>query len=564
MIRRALPAVLVVALAVAAFVQSAGHGFLFWDDRGFISENRLIAHPSAANLVMLWTRPLLDLYAPLTYSLWALLSALFGPTPWVFHLTNVALHAVNACLVFLLLRDLLDETDAGAALAGALVFAVHPIQTEAVAWASETKDLLSAALSLAAIRWYVTSRREQNRGAYPAASIAFVGALLAKPSAVITPLLVLVVGRTFCRRSWRDMLTDMAPWLTAAAVFTLIAARAQPAAAHLRAVPPLWLRPAVALDALGFYALRIALPFHLAPDYGRTAEWLWSSGTLIWSWIPAAAVLVGAWWMRARWPAVAATVGLFVGAVLPVLGLVPFDFQYYSNVADHYVYLAMLGPAVGVAFACRQLSMRTRAIVVATGVTALFVLSLGQTAHWKDDGTVAARTLAVNPRSFMAHNNLGQLLEERGQLDESLTHYRAALEADPFNGNVLNNVGNVLYKQGRYDEAIRHYTGLLGGEAPRIEVTARMHNNLGAAYLKTSRFEEAGAEFQRAIEIDPEYLEPYYNLGLLFTAFGRRDDAVRVLRQGLAVDPDHPALRSQLGRAMAGAESGSAPSSTPQ
>jgi len=168
-------------------------------------------------------------------------------------------------------------------------------------------------------------------------------------------------------------------------------------AAHLRAVPPLWLRPAVALDALGFYALKIALPFHLAPDYGRTAERLWSSGTLAWSWMPAAAVLASAWWMRARWPAVAAAVGLFLGAVLPVLGFVPFDFQYYSNVADHYVYLAMLGPAVGVAFACRQLSTRTRAIVVATGITALFVLSLGQTAHWKDDVTVAARTLAANP-----------------------------------------------------------------------------------------------------------------------------------------------------------------------
>jgi hypothetical protein len=185
-IRRSQFAVLVVVLAVAAFVQSTGHGFLFWDDRGFISENRLIAHPSAANLVTLWTRPLLDLYAPLTYSLWALLSVLFGPTPWVFHLTNVGLHAANAGLVFLLLRDLLDETDAGAALAGALVFAVHPIQTETVVWASETKDLLSAALSLVAIRGYVTSRREQNRSAYTVASIAFVGALLAKPSAVIT------------------------------------------------------------------------------------------------------------------------------------------------------------------------------------------------------------------------------------------------------------------------------------------------------------------------------------------------------------------------------------------
>jgi Tfp pilus assembly protein PilF len=206
----------------------------------------------------------------------------------------------------------------------------------------------------------------------------------------------------------------------------------------------------------------------------------------------------------------------------------------------------MLGPAVGVAFACRQVSVPTRAIAVAAGGTALFAMSFRQAAHWADDRTIAARTLAVNPRSFMAHNNLGQLLEARGELEESLAHYRAALAADPGSGEVLNNVGNVLYKQGRYDEAIRHYTGLLGAQAPRTEIAARMHNNLGAAYLRTRRYDEAETEFRRAIEIDPEYLEPYYNLGLVLAAFGRRDDAVRVLRRGLAIDPDHPALRRQL------------------
>lgn len=550
--RRALPTVLVVALAVAAFGRTAGYGFLFWDDRGFIAENRLIAHPSAANLLTLWTTPLLDLYAPLTYTLWALVSAVFGPTPWVFHLVNVVLHAVNAWLVFALLGRVVGEADAGAALAGALVFAVHPVQTEAVAWASETKDLLSALLSLIAIHQYLTFRERQSRAAYLRASLAFLGALLAKPSAVVTPTLVLVLERALHRRPWRDSLRTMAPWLVAAVAFTLIAARAQPAG-HLRAVPPLWLRPAIALDALGFYGTTLLLPLRLAPDYGRTAARLWSAGTLAWSWFPAAAVLATAWLLRREQPAMATAVGLFSVALLPVLGFVPFDFQHYSNVADHYLYLAMLGLALGVAFACRRLRPATRAVAVASIVTVLFALSLAQAGHWKDDATLAAQTFAVNPRSFMAHNNLGQLLEERGRLEESLSHYRAALEADPGDGNALNNVGNVLYKQGRYDDAIRHYTSILG-RAPRTAVTARMHNNLGAAYLKTRRYDDAMGEFGRAIEIDPGYVEPYYNLGLVLTVFGRRDDAVRVLRQGLALAPEHPALRRQLALAMTGAE----------
>src|SRR5207249_3699276 len=158
--RRTLPAAVLAAASVAAFGRTVGHGFLFWDDRAFILENPLIAHPSAANLLALWTTPLHDLYAPLTYTLWGLLTAVVGPRPWAFHLTNVALHVLNAGLVFAVLRRLVTEDDGRAALAGALLFALHPVQSEAVAWASETKDLLSALFSLLAIRQYLVLDRK--------------------------------------------------------------------------------------------------------------------------------------------------------------------------------------------------------------------------------------------------------------------------------------------------------------------------------------------------------------------------------------------------------------------
>jgi len=110
----------------------------------------------------------------------------------------------------------------------------------------------------------------------------------------------------------------------------------------------------------------------------------------------------------------------------------------------------------------------------------------------------------------------------------------------------------VVFKLGRYDDAIRHYTDVFrGGEHP-TEIGARMHNNLGAAYLKMARYEDAVAEFRRALTIDPTYVEPYYNLGIVLLAFGRRDEAADVLRQGLAIDPDHPALRAQLAAVESG------------
>ena len=552
--RRALCAAVLAVACSAAFGRTAGHGFLFWDDRAFIAENPLIAHPSAASLLALWTTPLEDLYAPLTYTLWGLLAAVVGPKPWAFHLTNVALHALNAGLVFAVLRRLVTEDDGRAALAGALLFALHPVQSEAVAWASETKDLLSALFSLLAIRQHLVFRERENRRAYLWASGAFACALLAKPSAVVAPALLVILNRGIHRRGWAGSLRGLIPWFVAAAAFTLIAARVQPAAGHLHFVAPIWLRPAIALDALTFYLGKLLLPLHLVPDYGRTSQSLVSSGALAYTWMPAAALLAAAWAFRGARPRMAAAVALFVAALLPVLGLVPFDFQYYSNVADHYLYLPMIGPALGLAAAWGRLAPLARRIVVPVALASLLASSFVQASHWKDDATLYAHTLALNPRSFMAHNNTGQMLEEEGRFEDALSHYRAALEAYPGWQDALNNIGNVLYKEGRYDDAIRHYTDVIGRSSPAEGLTrtaARMHNNLGAAYLKKSMYNDAAIEFRRAMAIDPDYLEPYYNLGLVLMAFGRYADAIPVLRRGLVVNPDHAELRRQLGLAVA-------------
>jgi tetratricopeptide (TPR) repeat protein len=242
-------------------------------------------------------------------------------------------------------------------------------------------------------------------------------------------------------------------------------------------------------------------------------------------------------------------VALFVIALLPVLGLVPFDFQQYSNVADHYVYLAMLGPALGLALGHRALPRAARHVVIPLGLATLGALAFVQTSRWRDDATLYAYTLSVNPRSVMARNNTGQALEERGLLEEALVQYRQALEVAPDFQDALNNVGNVLFKLGRYDDAIRHYTDVFRRADGHTETIARMHNNLGAAYLKTGRYDEAVAEFRRASAIDPDYLDPCYNLGIVLMAFGRRAEAAEAFRRGLAIDPGHAALRAQLAAA---------------
>ena len=554
--RNALPAAVLAGACFAAFGRTVGHGFLIWDDRSFIAANPLIARPSAASLVALWTtpwragaeaEPLYGMYAPLTYTLWALLSALLGPRPWAFHLTNVTLHALNACAVFALLRQLLPRDDTSAALAGALLFAVHPVQTEAVAWATATNNLLSALFSLIAVRQYLLFREFAERRRYLGASAAFACALLAKPAAVSLPAVLVLLNRTVYRRDWAASLRGLAPWFVAAAAVTLLVARVQRAARYLHYIAPIWLRPAIAFDALTFYLGKLVLPLNLIPDYTRSSEALVSSGALAYTWIPAAGLLGTAWALRRRLPWLGAAVAVFVAALLPVVGLAPFAFQYYSNVADRYVYLAMLGPAIGLGLVYGRLPSPGRRIFVPLAIVTLLVLGFVQASYWKDDVTLYSRTIAVNPRSSMAHNDLGQILLEQGRLEDALLHYRAAATGslDPM---AMVNIGNVLNTLGRYDEAIGYY-GDVFARMSYLEHTpaaAYMHNNLGVAYMRKNMYEAAAAEFERAISIVPGYLQPYVNLGSMLMSAGRRADAAEVFRRGLAVSPTDEVLRTQL------------------
>ena len=548
----ALAAAVVAGASIAAFARTVGHGFLIWDDRSFIAANPLIAHPSGANLVALWTTPLYDLYAPLTYTLWELLSAVFGPQPWAFHLTNVTLHTLNACAVYALLRQLLQDDPANAALAGALLFAVHPLQTEAVAWASATKDLLSALFALIAIRQYLLFRDSGRRRVYLAASAAFACALLAKPAAVFVPAVVVILDRATYGRDWASSLRGSTPWFVIAAAVTLFAAHVQTAARYLHYIAPIWLRPAIALDSLTFYVGKLVVPLNLIPDYTRSSQALVSGGALAYTWIPAVTLLAVAWALRRRLPWLAAAVAVFVAALLPVLGLVPFAFQWYSNVADHYAYPAMLGPAIGLAFLYARLPSLGRRIFVPLAIMSLLALSFAQASYWKDDVTLYSRTLSVNPGSLMAHNDMGQVLEEQGKLEDALLHYLAAATATGSLDAAIN-VGNVLDKQGRYDEAIAYYTGVFARMSYLEKHTlaaAYMHNNLGVAYMKKNMQGEAAAEFQRAFGVVPGYVQPYVNLGSMLMSEGRHAEALEVLRRGLAASPSDERLRSQLGLAL--------------
>jgi tetratricopeptide (TPR) repeat protein len=482
--RRALVAAALCAVLALVYWRAPRMQFLHLDDYTAIVDNPRLNPPSLAGIPFFWRSAHMNLYVPMPYTAWELValsaghpvqgSARWEFPPGAFHLVNVALHAACAWLAFMLMRRLV-ASDA-AALAGTALFALHPLQVEAVAWSMGLRDLLCAAFSLLALLGYLRfaarDQRTRARGAweYTWASIAYLSALASKPSAVVVPLFALLVGLAAFERVDRRRLSALLPWAAIAIAWTVLTHAVQ----ALTSVHPLaaWTRPLVAGDALAFYLWKLAVPLELCVDYGRTPErvvghtWGWLT------WLAPAALAALVIWKRKDWPRVAIVAGLFAAGVLPVLGFVPFAFQWMSTVGDRYAYMSMLGPALGVAWWLAEHPTRIAWSLAAAVLALLAFASERQTRFWVDDRACFEHTLAVNPESFVSQGYLGVIYAGEGRTREAVEAYERALQGNPNDLRTRINLAYALATVGRTDDAIRELeralsTGLQDPQAER-------------------------------------------------------------------------------------------------
>ncbi len=587
-----------IAAVTAAFSAVCGHEFVRYDDDEVVHENPHLAHP-----LHFWKEPYAGLYMPLTYSSWSLQAKLTrrlyprgpgaGLDPRVFHTANLAVHVLSTLAVFLILKVLVRNSRA--ACAGALLFALHPVQVEPVAWVTEFKGVLGGFLSLVAIWQYICyvqagdPRSGPGRDVpgpdakhrylhYGAATAAFILAMTAKPITAAVPVVAAVAGLAVRRQPLKQILKEMAPWIVLAAAMVVVTRMAQPQA-RMDFIPAMWQRLLVAGDALAFYLRRLAMPFSLGPDYGRTPAavlgqgWVYLTGVA--PYLLAAALV----WKGRRSPYLAPA-AVFVAALLPVLGLVPFHFQDISTVADRYLYLAMLGPALALAL---LLSRRGTAAVWACSVLVLGTLgvrSACQAKTWKDSRALFEHALKVNPGSCLAHNNLGGLLLEEGNTLEAAGHFAAAIRSNPDDAAAYNNMGKALLKQGKAGPAAGYYEGALALKPRSVEAhkgiglalkmqgklqdaarhyeealrlapgSAQAHNNLGNILQEQGMIPGAITHYLKALELDPDFIEAHNNLGLAYQKQGKLDDAIIHFKEALRLSPGLKPVKNNLDRAL--------------
>lgn len=562
-----------LCFATAAFyLPSLDNGFLALDDYQLIVENRVI-RPLTTELKRAWRGPVFEIYMPLTYTLWAVESEWFSRpdpsselrslAPGPFHAVCVLLHAMNVSLVFVLLKRLGGEMIAAAA--GALLFAVHPLQVESVYWITETKGTLCGFFGLMALAAYVRFAAGNDRerlarmAYYLVASGCFMLALLAKPSAAVVPLLAILLDVGWLRRSWRQALAALLPWLAISAVFAWVAKGAQ-GDELLEFVPQTMHRPLVALDALAFYTRKVFWPLELVIDYGRAPQAVLKDigPTLAWS-VASIVILVvlAIGWRRRRPWAVAGWI--FVVALLPVLGFVSFAFQTYSTVADRYAYLAMLGPALALAWWLER-GGRGTAVVAGLALALLAAANFSQGRYWQNSRTLFERTLAVNPQSWLAQLKLAMLdgdeadaalverrFEDARRLrDVELARYQATLTIKPDLAGARANLGFLLLRLDRARDAAREFEILLAQRPDE----PRGHTGLGIALFQLGRTEAAAAQFREVVRLRPKRRTAHLQLGMALLKLGHYPEAQTAFERVLADRADVAEARWRLAQAL--------------
>lgn len=466
--------------------------FVEWDDPHNVSANPALNPPNLGHLLRYWRAPVEGLYIPITNTAWTGLAQIsqlihgsgVGLDARVFHAGNLLAHALSALLVYSILKELFGDPVPSAL--GAAVFAVHPMQVEAVAWISGLKDVLAGTFGLLAIRLHVTAGA--SRRSYVGATGALFAALLCKPSAVAIPLIAAVIDVLIRRRPLRATLRDLLPWVILSIPFVILTRAAQPAR-DASLLFGWWQRPLVAADALAFYLWKLVWPAKLALDYGRRPVAL--------AWIVPVILGIALVLAGRRWPVLLAGAAVFVLALLPVLGLVPFDFQIYSTVADHYAYVAMLGPAIAIAW----LPMRWRVVkvAVALGIPVLAGLTFVQAARWRNTRVILGHTLDVNPHSWVSHINLSADALLRNDTAAAIEHAHAARAMRPNDTGIYLNLGQALGMTGDFTGAEAAFRHALSLGPP----SAAVHANLGLALAAQGRDSDAAAEFRLALQLDP-------------------------------------------------------------
>lgn len=513
--------VLLAAATVAVYWQVIDFDFVNFDDGVYVVDNPYV-HAGLTRETVRWalTATYQCTWQPLTWMSYMLDATVAGVDPMMFHATNVALHLANTFLVFWVLRAFLGFKWRAAFVA--MLFAVHPMHVESVAWVAERKDVLSTLFWLLAMAAYLRYTRDREPRKHLTVVVLFALGLMAKPMVVTLPLVLLLLdywplGR-FAReiekrgslyRAGRELVAEKMPLFVLSAASALVtsytmylAPRASGAIPVAELSLPFGVRLANALVSYAAYIVRAFWPAKLAVFYPHPGYSLPS-----WQVVGATVLLAGvtAFVFRQARARPYLLVGWlwYIVTLLPAIGIMQPGMH---GMADRFTYIPFIGVFIMIAWGVPDLLAglrRGRTLVLASSsaaaMLALVTVSYIQVGYWRDTVTLFERALQVTPPNSVSHHALGCALHARGDLEGALKHYVAALRFDPRNPKILNDAGTALYEMGDIDGAMPYYVRALSIK-PNFPMAL---NNMGSVLMSKGELDAAIARFKAALRLDP-------------------------------------------------------------
>ena len=607
-----MAAVLAIVTAIA-FAPVVTHEFLAFDDPLYVSDNAIVTRGlTFEGLKWAFVAFHSANWHPLTWLSHMFDCQLFGLNPVGHHASNVLFHTANTLLLYWVLLLLTGRNYASAAVA--MLFAIHPMHVESVAWVAERKDVLCTFFTLLTIRTYIAYVKNPTLRYRVLLILMYAFSLMAKPTAVTTPFILLLLDYWPLERIRFDSVIEKIPLFALAddkhrksttvlktaviekiPLFALAAVEAMIALASQRSGGAvhslhsldLYVRVKNALVAYCSYLSSLFWPKGLCVYYPHPLG-LHHVGLAVVSGLLLVAITVFAIRGSVRLKKKYLCVGWFwfLVTLLPMIGLVQIGMQ---AMADRYSYFSFTGIFIIIVWGFSDVtsrlkhkkSLRTGALVMATII--LMPLTWKQVSYWHDTKTLLARAMSVTERNFMMQYNMAYLLAAEGRTDEAKKWYQEAISSNPVYANAHNNLGRLLEQEEDYDGAIYHYRKALEGSPNRVrtiknlalalakkrdheaaeqqfvlaleyadsvEDEAEIHYNLGVVAMHQGNTAKEAEHFRRAVHARPDYFDAQLNLGAALFSLGALDEAIHHMREACKLRPDSVLASNNLKHAF--------------
>ncbi len=568
--QHALICLLIVAAALTVYWNIGACKFICFDDNLYVTENKQIQQGLSIDN-MLWSFKLdastnRAYWHPLTWMSHMLDCQLFGLDAGKHHLVNLAIHIINALLLYLALNQMTGAMWKSAFVAA--LFAVHPLNVDSVAWIAERKNLLSTLFWFLTMLCYGYYARRPSLYRYLLVFTAMTAGLLSKPMLVTLPCVLLLLDFWPLNRikgfpdgiSGANDFHRLAPGLLIAEKIPLLALSIISIILSIfslrhydQIIPgqaaPMGLRIENAIVSYAKYITKILWPHDMAIYYPFPAS------IPVWQVAAAFVFLATAFAIIAmpvkKAPFMAVGWLWFIGTLLPVIGII--QGGRWPAIADRWTYVPAIGIFImiswGGAALLQRLSIKTpfRAITALGILAVLMIISHHQLRYWKNNIALFSHALDVTENNDVAHYNMAVQMTEQGNMDQVMQHYEAALKINPKLAEAYNNIGNILVKKRKTDPAIEQFQLALKYN-PHL---TQAHINLGNALMEKGFIDSAIEHFNRALEQDPEQKETHINLGKALARKGALDQAIGHFHQAIKLDPKSAIAHNNLGNALA-------------